>query len=39
MSELEFRHYLTNGDETLPAAREAIEWAGETRATMVDLKF
>jgi glutamine synthetase len=39
MSELEFRHYLTNGDETLPAAREAIEWAGETQATMVDLKF
>src|SRR6187399_2659269 len=33
------RHYLANGSETAPDAREAIEWAGETRATMVDLKF
>jgi glutamine synthetase len=39
MSELEFRHYLSNGDETTPAAREAVEWAGETSAVMVDLKF
>ena len=39
MSELEQRHYLTNGDETLPDAREALEWAGEAQATMVDLKF
>ena len=33
------RHYLANGSETAPDAREAIEWAGETRAKMVDLKF
>jgi glutamine synthetase len=39
MSELEFKHYLANGGETAPAAREALEWAGETSAAMVDLKF
>ena len=39
MSELEERHYLANGGETLPDAREALEWASETRASMVDLKF
>ena len=39
MSELEDRHYLTNGGETLPDAREALEWAAETRVSMVDLKF
>jgi glutamine synthetase len=39
MAELEFRHYLANGDDTLPAPREAVEWAGETSAAMVDLKF
>jgi glutamine synthetase len=39
MSELEIRHYLTNGGETKPEAREALEWAGESRAAMVDLKF
>src|SRR3970040_1067842 len=39
MSELEERHSRTNGGETLPDAREALEWAGETRAAMVDLKF
>src|SRR5881396_1877354 len=39
MSELESRHYLTNGEATKPDAREAIEWAAETRAQMVDLKF
>src|ERR687896_1608807 len=39
MSEVEARHYLMNGGETLPDAREALEWAGETRAAMVDLKF
>jgi glutamine synthetase len=33
------RHYLMNGGETLPAARDAIEWASETRAQLVDLKF
>src|SRR5918992_3539558 len=39
MSEVEERHYLMNGGETLPDAREALEWAGQTRAAMVDLKF
>ena len=39
MSEIVERHYLRNGSETLPDAREALEWAGETRAAMVDLKF
>jgi glutamine synthetase len=31
------RHFLANG--TKPEAREAIAWAGETQAAMVDLKF
>ena len=39
MSELESKHYLMNGGETLPDAREALEWAAETRVSMVDLKF
>jgi glutamine synthetase len=39
MSELESKHYLANGGETKPEARETIEWAQETRAAMVDLKF
>jgi len=39
MSELEVRHYLTNGEATLPEARAALEWATETQARMVDLKF
>ena len=39
MSELESRHYLANGSKTATEARHAIEWAGETRAQMVDLKF
>ena len=39
MSELDERHYLMNGGETLLDAREALEWASETRAAMVDLKF
>ena len=39
MSKVEERHYLMNGGETLPDAREALEWASETRASMVDLKF
>jgi len=39
MSEIESRHYLANGGETKPEARAALEWAGETRAAMVDLKF
>jgi hypothetical protein len=39
VSELETRHYLANGAKTKPAAKEAIAWAGETQAQMVDLKF
>ncbi len=35
MSEIEFRHYVENGAEP----RQALEWAGETLAKMVDLKF
>ena len=31
MSEVEERHYLRNGGEALPDAREALEWARETR--------
>src|SRR4029450_10665159 len=37
VSEIETKHYLANG--TAPAAKEAIAWAGETQAQMVDLKF
>src|SRR5881296_4429050 len=33
------RHYLANGNQAAPDAREALAWAGETRAKMVDLKF
>ncbi len=39
MSELELKHYLANGGEAKPEARAALQWAGETRAEMVDLKF
>jgi glutamine synthetase len=39
MSELETKHYLANGAEAAPAAREALDWAVQTRAQMVDLKF
>ncbi len=39
MSEIETRHYLANGQKTTPAAKEAIAWAGQTQAQMVDLKF
>jgi glutamine synthetase len=39
MAEVEFKHYLENGGKTKPEAREALEWAGKTRAEMVDLKF
>ena len=35
MSELENRHFLGSG-ETLPDAREALEWASETRVQMVE---
>src|SRR3954465_12847477 len=33
------KHYLANGAATAPDAREALEWARETTAKMVDLKF
>ena len=33
------KHYLANGGAEKPAAAEALEWAGQTQATMVDLKF
>src|SRR2546428_188270 len=39
MAESELRHYLGNGSKDRPAAREAIEWAGQAQAAMVDLKF
>jgi glutamine synthetase len=39
MSQLETKHYLTNGTAVRPAAREALDWAYEARALMVDLKF
>jgi glutamine synthetase len=39
MSKLETKHYLSNGAAEKPAAREAVEWAGETCVEMVDLKF
>ena len=39
MSELETRHYLRNGAETLPEAGEALEWARDAQVAMVDLKF
>src|ERR671925_772089 len=39
VSEIETRHYLANGQKTAPAAKEAIAWAGQTQAQMVDLKF
>jgi glutamine synthetase len=39
MAAAEERHYLANGQEAVPAPRDALEWAEETRASMVDLKF
>ena len=39
MSADETKHYLANGQETAPDAREALEWARETTAQIVDLKF
>jgi glutamine synthetase len=38
MAEAEFRHFLA-APEVRPEPREALEWAEETRAVMVDLKF
>ena len=39
MAAEETKHYLANGHATTPDAREALEWARETTAKMVDLKF
>src|SRR5580765_1775310 len=39
MSEVEAKHYIRNGSAEAPAAKEAIEWAGQTQAQLVDLKF
>jgi glutamine synthetase len=39
MSVEETKHYLANGQANAPDAREALEWARETTAQMVDLKF
>ena len=39
MSAEETKHYLANGQATAPDAREALEWARETTAQLVDLKF
>src|SRR5207244_4640417 len=39
MAAEETKHYLANGQATTPDAREALEWARETTAKMVDLKF
>jgi glutamine synthetase len=39
MAETELKHYLTNGEATKPAPKEALDWAGRTQAQMVDLKF
>jgi hypothetical protein len=39
MSVEETKHYLANGQASAPDAREALEWARETTAQMVDLKF
>ncbi|HZB23663.1 MAG TPA: type I glutamate--ammonia ligase [Gaiellaceae bacterium] len=37
MAETEIKQYLSNGTKAEP--RDALEWVGETRAQMVDLKF
>src|SRR5437870_11414827 len=39
MAAEETKHYLTNGQATTPDAREALDWARETTAKLVDLKF
>jgi glutamine synthetase len=35
----ETKHYLANGSAEKPLPKETLEWAGQTRAQMVDLKF
>ena len=39
MSDVELKHYLSDGTAAAPAPREALEWANEAQALMVDLKF
>src|SRR6185437_9711327 len=39
MSELEAKHYLSNGTAVAVDPREALEWAGDAQVKMVDLKF
>src|SRR5947208_13874530 len=39
MAEAETKHYITNGAKEAPAAHDALEWAGQTQAQLVDLKF
>ena len=39
MSELESKHYLRERRRDAARRREALEWAAETRVSMVDLKF
>jgi len=39
MAEAETKHYIANGSKEVPVAREAIEWAVQTQAQLVDLKF
>src|SRR5439155_24780672 len=39
MAAEETKHYLADGQAAAPDAREALEWARETTAQMVDLKF
>src|SRR4051812_18035366 len=39
MSELETKHYLSNGQAVAVDPREALEWAGDAQVRMVDLKF
>jgi glutamine synthetase len=39
MAAEETKHYLANGSAEKPAPKETLEWAGQTQAQMVDLKF
>src|SRR5436305_15242452 len=39
MADLDSKPNMANGKEEAPAAREAIEWAGQTQTQLVDLKF
>ena len=39
MAAEETKHYLANSSTEKPAPKETLEWAGQTQAQMVDLKF